>query len=228
MTLNTDLDWIRDHLPELWQARHWGTRPRWREHQDTTTTRAAKDAQARAERSWRADWNAKYAPGYSKAPLRVDILDLHEEARTKLDAWWLMLHPLPKGTAPDPDDVDHITTAAARLRDKIRGALGLIDDGQVLKGMCPFCLGVGPDTPQGGAHTLTFRRVPRPAAFPARPDDPTDDGTEIVVVCESGTCQPFDAECSLWIRGLPAWPWPEWGWLTQRMAHINDGMRKTA
>lgn len=227
-TLDNDLTWIRDHLTDLWEARHWSNRPRWHEHQDTATARETKDAEARAEKAWSTDWNAKYAPGYTKAPYRVEIADLHQEACTKLAAWRAMLDPADPDDALELPDLEHLMEAAARLRDKIRGALGLIDDGQVLKGVCPFCLGVGPDTPAGGAHTLTFRRVPRPAAFPVRKDDPTDDGTEIVVRCESGTCTPFDSECSLFIHGMPAWPWPEWGWLTQRMAHINDGIRKTA
>lgn len=92
--------------------------------------------------------------------------------------------------------------------------LGEAVEGRFLDAVCPFCLGYGPASPAGGAKTLVFRRIARRAAL-VMPGD--DDDTEMVIVCESGTCSPLEAEVGIWTHGNPAWPWSQWDWLAARL-----------
>lgn len=82
----------------------------------------------------------------------------------------------------------------------------MIYDGQRLDGVCPWC-GQGP-------RTLVVR-------IPDEPEDPAEPPAPMLVVCEGygRICEPPESDCGLYVRGRPAWPWTEWDWLAQRIAH---------
>lgn len=246
-----DLTWIKDRLPDLWNARLHGSRPRWRERPLTIEQRRKRDQEKRDEKAALDKQARAYMPGYSRAPLRVEVLDLwvhiltrahqlHEQiAQTighdRLDspssaydnpARYLTYaeHLLPEAVTMDPGLLQRTGHWAAGARVHMRALLGEIEDGQTLKAVCPFCIGRRQGRAIGGEHTMRFRRVPRPANIPAPKGDPTDDGTEMMIVCESGTCEPFSNEVTHSYRGNPAWPWSDWDWLAERLAHINADM----
>lgn len=189
---------------------------------------AAMSALARAERV-----DSRDAPGHSPAPLHVGALDvaLHTErevvrlAAAVADAGgWdrparglhpvqpalLFLYGFLERAAPLEGGLDRAARdILADIRERIEVQLGEAPMGQLLHALCPFCLGRTDATPVGGARTLRVRE---------RPTDPERKGTpEPVVICEGGRCQPFAAECSLWLDGLPAWRRGEWEWLAARL-----------
>ena len=86
-------------------------------------------------------------------------------------------------------------------------SLGLVTDGQLLPGLCPWCDGRTPAHPAGGAKTLRVRTLlDRP-----------------VVVCEGGLCAPESADCGLWWRALPAWDLHNEGaWLADRISRADE------
>ena len=218
------LEWLADHQAQLWDARLYGTPPRWREKQ---LTREQHEQAAELARAEAAEVDER-APGWSRAPLRVDVLDLHDHIVSKAQALRVIVaeHVGDIRTnrdlaaladmLPGADTItqERVAEWATAVRDRVRAILGEVEDGQTLKGLCPFCLGVGPNTPAGGAYTIRFRSVPRPT----RADR---DATEMLAVCESGTCNPLAAECSIWLRGNPAWAYHDWEWLAKRMRAVS-------
>lgn len=210
------LAWLADHVDDLWAAIE-GQKPRWRDG-------------ASADRSGPGSpWNMRALGVHIDLLTRSHIL--HESIAQTVG------HPRldpPTGTFDNPTryiayclellseatltDTGFLAQCAwiDPMRLSVAVLLGEVVEGQRLDALCPFCLGFGPASPAGGAKTLVFRRVPRRAGL--RPiTTAEDDGTEMVIVCESGTCNPFSAEVSLWVKGYPAWPWPDWEWLAARL-----------
>lgn len=235
----TDLEWITTRWPDLHQARLIGTPLPYREPQLTREQRNARDAEAKTERAEADD----RMPGYSRAPVRIPILDmlgrivmradlLHEQvaqtvghdrlppatSATENPARFLdyIRELLPEAADTRPELLARAATWAARTRHHMATTLGELEDGHVLKCVCPFCLGRTAEQPTGGAHTLRIRIVPAPAHL--------DVDTELVVVCESGTCEPFAGEVSMSVWGRPAWPTSEWEWLAKRIDVINGAV----
>lgn len=251
-TLET-LTWVRDRWPDLLKARLRGTPRPWHQTDETPPEVAAeRDRTARLERI-EADGRM---PGYSLAPLHVDVLDtmaqvlmtadlLHEDIAQTVGYPKLAYPTARRGPGPylDLDDnispvpyldyvvhlldqavdtdlkiAEHAARKAETMQTLIRTVLGEIVDGQLLDAICPFCLGVTPHHPAGGAKTMHFRLLPIP-------DQPATQGhvavtglVDPVIRCENPVdCKPFAVECGLWVKGQPAWRWPEWEWLAKRL-----------
>lgn len=234
-----DIDWITERWPDLRALVTGQTHRSWK-HALTQL-----DSVQRAEANRQA-WLDRHdvlgeTIGEAPAPLDVGILDVLADVLMRCD----MLHdhvaqtvghprlPAASGIDDDPrpflaytrqllpeacqDDPDMAEAAAERLRG-IRATmvaeLGDMEDGQRIRAICPFCMGRTHRFPVGGAFTLTIRVVP---VTHRRQDGTQEEHHEPIIVCESGDCRPFAAECSRWHRGRPAWPWPEWEWLAQRL-----------
>jgi hypothetical protein len=172
--------------------------------------------------------------GCIPAPLHLDILD----SMSSIVAWSDMLHELVAQTVGHPrlapaasaladprpflryvvellpeaaESDDEISEAALdkarRMQSIIISGLGEIFDGQTLDAVCPFCLGQTFKRP--GLHTLRVRLVPSRVA---------EGEMEFVIVCENPDgCRPFAAECDMWVKDRPAWPWSQWEWLASRL-----------
>jgi hypothetical protein len=235
----TDLEWIVTRWPDLRALVTSKAPERWKRAltQLDNAQRAERNVQAWLDRH---DVKGEVM-GEAPAPLNVGMLDLLAGVLMRCD----MLHEhvgqtvghprLPSATGIDDDprpflayvrellpeaceaDADMAEAAAERLssiRLSMAAELGDLEDGHTLAAICPFCMGRTPKFPTGGAYTLRIRTV----EVTHRMSNGEDlEAHEPMVVCESGDCRPFAAECSRWIRGNPAWPWPEWEWLAQRL-----------
>lgn|GEM_PF-2519913 len=216
--LTNDATWLADALDPLHQTRLKGTPRPWRQTELTPEQRAALDLEARAEKTARGAG----AFGESPAPIHLDVLDLEQNIdTTALTLCQLIEHARP-ATAITPLLTEHIhrTTAITRLRYIVRNTThlnpanphvihaanafhgyrtriettwGEITIGQRLKAPCPWC----------GAHQLRFRAIG------------PDHAQEIVLRCESGTCDPDETHCGTWHHGHPCWPMHEWAWLAR-------------
>lgn len=229
-----DLNWTADRWEDLVEYRLKGTPRPWQQPNELTPEkRAERDALACLERAEVERWGR--APGFSPAPLHVSTLDVMVDVIAEADtlhetiAQYLghnRLEPavsalddpsrfLAYAAALTREAAEHsidlfelIAEKAAVMRSAVASELGEIEDGHTLNAICPFCCGVTPRHPLGGAKTMRIRLV----------DDRLHPGhREAVIVCESGDCRPFSAECSLWVRGRPAWRFPEWDWLAERL-----------
>lgn len=229
------LRWVLDRWPDLWESRFRGTARPWRQPDDIPTeVRMERDRLARIERIEADD----RMPGYSLAPLHIDVLDtcadllmtadlLHEHVAQTVGHPTLD-HPataqadptpylryvialLPEAMEADPDMREAATEKAEAMESMILVTLGEISDGQMLNAVCPFCMGVTSRHPSGGARTLRFR-------FEEIQDAKMGTLADPLIVCENPVgCTPFAAECAKWIKGKPAWRWPDWDWLAQRL-----------
>lgn len=97
--------------------------------------------------------------------------------------------------------------------------LGVLGDGQLLPGMCPWCDGRTERFPVGGARTLRVRAV---VPDGRKLTDTTLDQADIrwLVVCENRWCEPPEADCGNRHRGRPAWPLAtEGAWLADRIEY---------
>lgn len=110
-----------------------------------------------------------------------------------------VLQLLPQATAADDTIPFYVENRCKALIDRAESALGLVTDGQLLDGLCPWCGGKTDHQPVGGARTLRVRNLPHLGGP--------------VLICEGGHCEPPDAECGARVRGLPAWPQWEWDWV---------------
>lgn len=91
----------------------------------------------------------------------------------------------------------YVEDEARRLRYDVAKYLGELTYGQRLKALCPWCRG---GTEKG--YTLRVREV----------------HGEPAIVCESGVCEPSEADCGVWVRGNPAWNLDREGaWLADRI-----------
>ena len=223
-----------DRWDDLVEYRLKGTPRPWRQPDELTPERRAeRDALARLEKAEVERWGR--APGFSPAPMHVSTLDvmvdvlaeadaLHETvaqylghdrlepATSALDDPTRFLHYVAVRVGPAAAESDDlfalVAEKAAAMRTAIASELGEIEDGQTLNAICPFCCGVTMRHSAGGAKTMRFRLI----------DDRLHEGEkEAVIVCESGACEPFAAECSLRVRNYPAWRFTDWEWLAERL-----------
>lgn len=221
-TAAADLWWLASHVDDLLESRFRGTPRPWREpaeldpHQRETLRQ--HDAQERAERSI-------LAIGEHPAPVHVDTLDLLVDLLATADdlaervaqAAGVERMPSPSSSvvsaepylrhaaawlgpaSSEPGLLEHVAEEAARLRSLVAVHLHELTHGQTLKARCPWC--------HGGIHggyTLRVRQM----------------GERTVVVCESGTCEPSEADCGLRHHGYPAWDLATEGeWLAARIEH---------
>jgi hypothetical protein len=112
----------------------------------------------------------------------------------------------------DPEAADDVRETAGRMRSTILAKLGEVFDGQELDAICPFCVGRTFSKP-AGERTLRVRLVPSRIV---------EGEQEFVVVCENEVgCKPFSAECDMWVKGRPAWPWSQWEWLAERLLPVK-------
>lgn len=215
--LAEDATWILDAWPALHASRLKGTPRPWRQTDLTPEARAELDAAAKAEK---LENNASTF-GESPAPLHLDVHDLlHKTAHT---AWraatWLTLTtigPHPAMCYPDQlltyirarahlaTDGEALNNHARQIRARrveIAKHFAEVVDGQRLKATCPWCL----------TDKLYFRAIG------------PETNHQIVVRCDSGTCQPPEGDCGTWMRGRPCWPFHEWEWLAARIDHHQAG-----
>ncbi|MEV0968500.1 hypothetical protein [Microtetraspora glauca] len=102
----------------------------------------------------------------------------------------------------------------------VASALGLLYDGQALDVECPWCRGVTPQTPAGGARTWRVRDLlGTKACSHGHPDRRFCDRCpqQVVIVCENDTCEPESKYVGTWWRGHPCWPVTEWEWLAKQV-----------
>ena len=231
---------VIERWPDLWESRIPGTKRPWRQPTDELPpeVRAERDRLARIEKAERDD----RAPGESEAPLHLDVLDLCAEILMAADLLHEHVaqtvgHPrlnppasayadprpyleyaatlLPEACEADPEMADAAAEKANAMLSKILIQLGEVMDGQKLDAICPFCCGVTTRHPSGGARTLRFRI--------SHYDDPKQGKVpDPLIVCENPVqCLPFAAECSLWVKGRPAWRRPDWDWLAERLLPVR-------
>ena len=216
-----DLEWLAAHTADIVDARLKGTSRPWQMPPDLNPEqREERDAHARAERADRTAHALAEAP----APLHLDVLDLLVDLLATADdlaeriaqAAGVERMPPAASASADPEPylrhaITHLPTAisvdqqlgwhvekeASRLRYDVAKHLGEFVYGQRLMAPCPWCRG---GVQQG--YTLRVREVHGEAA----------------IVCESGTCEPPEADCGTWTSGRPAWPLSREGaWLADRI-----------
>jgi hypothetical protein len=238
----TDLAFITEHWTDLLENRQPGTARPWRQALIDPERRAATLARDRDERAERDP----DAPGFTSAPLHVDVLDVITDIWVTLDELANLISPDWRNTraagaldrtnvethAPAP--VTHINGMVALIRtwlpvtapalpehrgDRIARrlhalttdvdrVLGLVRAGQLLNGAtCPWCRGVTPKHPAGGAITMRVEQIPGSTRMGTEPAP--------AVVCWNPLCDPPEDKCGTRYRGRPAWPWHEWDWLSQ-------------
>ncbi|TMR11735.1 hypothetical protein ETD86_34770 [Nonomuraea turkmeniaca] len=213
-----DLRWVAAYWEDLTEARLPGTARPWRHHDLTTDQQQERDRQAWEERLDRSS----VAPGEHPAPLDLGILDTMLDVLVRADdlaaaiAQHVGVEPLAPPRLGDTDARPYLEFAAQHLADdftfhaapvartmvtQVAHALALVFDGQRLDVECPWCRGITPDTPAGGARTWRVRELP---------------GNLIAIVCEN-LCEPPSKDVGTWWRGSPVWPLAEWDWLAKRV-----------
>ena len=224
--------WLGSRTHDIAEARLKGTSRPWQQPADLDPSqRAERDAQARLERAERDVG----AIGEHPAPLHLDVLDLlvdllatadHLAERIAQAAGVERMPPAASAMA-DPEPylryaAAHLAAAiesdellgvvveheASRLRYDVAKHLGEFVYGQRLACLCPFC--------DGGIEKRQTLRVREVRGIPS-------------VVCESGTCEPSEAECGTWLGSKPAWPLDtEAAWLAQRIEHAQEQRQRGA
>jgi hypothetical protein len=226
------LQTVHDRWPDLEDARLKGTR---RPHLSmrrslTAQARAEMDARARIERAEADD----HAPGFSPAPLHVDVLDVMANVLMWADALHGQvaqevghdrLDPAPHAYADarpyiaytiellrhcGPTLREEAAVRAEMMQAAMLMTLGEVFDGQELDAVCPFCMG---RTFERLAGEITMRiRIVESRVDP--------DAFDFLVVCENpAACQPFSNEVDIWHEGKPAWRFQRWAWLAERLIH---------
>lgn len=211
--IGTHASWISEAWPALHESRLKGTPRRWKQ------TDLATDRLQQLDAAHRAEKRAAGAPSGadSPAPLHLDVLDLllDIDHTSRYGARIIQAHTLddpPTDTIgrlgyiatnastldPHDDDTRRIEEQLRQHRAAITKQWAEVVDGQRLKAACPWCQG----------HQLYFRAIGGEAQ------------TEIVVTCETGTCEPGD-DAGVWYRGRPCWPMHEWSWLANRIDHTE-------
>lgn len=192
---NPDLAYLADRWPGLLAYRYPGTPRPWRE----LITR------------WLPDEDAPGAVDAHQAPVHVTtlalILEITHDARAWLrEAGQPTSGPVPAllavldrltGSQPVPGSFGgEVAVWAAWEARRVKGHLGEVPDGQVLKAACPWC----------GEARLVIRCL----ALVGREPEP-------FIRCESGVCAPGEHEVHAWWEGLPCWPMGSWPWLAGRL-----------
>ncbi|MGW0805253.1 hypothetical protein [Nonomuraea sp. NPDC002799] len=232
-----DLRWVAAYWPDLLDSRLQGTPAPWRRPELSAEQREERDLAAWLERLDRTG----DAPGATPAPVRVPVLDtlagLLAEAVDLADqlAAAVGCPELPPPSTGLADARPYLEFAAARLAEvtsdaelgawaygrtrpmvaTVARSLALLFDGQALDVECPWCRGITPESPAGGARTWRVRDL-----FGSRecrhgqPDRRFCGECEqmIVIVCEND-CEPPSKSVGTWWRGRPCWQVFEWDWL---------------
>lgn len=226
------LDWLIEYWPDLLEARLPLTTSQPRHAgQLGDEARAERDAQARAERAERSALGL----GESPAPVNVavlstilDVLVQADDLAAELTEWGIA----PILAPPGPGQLDarpYLARARAcllaelhdldepgpwheyadyhahRMYEQVARALAMLYTGQTVKVVCPWCHGVTPEHPAGGAHTWRVHELP---------------GGQIAIVCH-GICEPPAKEVGTWWGGAPCWPLAEWPRLA-KLAHAHE------
>ncbi|MFB4265332.1 hypothetical protein [Nonomuraea sp. GTA35] len=224
-----DLQWVAAYWEDLTEARLPGTARPWRHHDLTTDQQQERDRQAWEERLERST----EAPGEHPAPLDLGILDTMLDVLVRADdlaadiARHAGIPTLPPPRLGQTDARPYLDFAAKHLTDDLAQhaapiartmvaqtahALALVFDGQKLDVECPWCRGVTPDMPAGGARTWRVRELP---------------GNLIAIVCEN-VCEPPSKDVGTWWRGAPVWPLSEWDWLAKRVERAETKVKAVA
>lgn len=203
---------------------------------------AQRDREAKLERLERSG----IAPGETPAPCQLDVADLLSEVMSTADeladlvclATWrptpqpvvsafsnptrflnLVTRYLPLAATVDPALPGVVEARCDGLVYRAHAVLGLLGDGQLLDVVCPWCDGRAAGHPVGGAKTMRVRAQLPAGKRSVAGVDPKD--VRWLVVCESGLCEPPEADCGERLRGRPAWPLASEGeWLAQRFEAI--------
>lgn len=213
-----DLQWVAAYWEDLTDSRLPGSPRPWRHQHLTSDQQLERDRQAWQERLDRSS----LAPGEHPAPLDLGILDTMLDVLVRADdlAAAVALHagvqPLNPPRLAETDARPYLEFAAKHLSDdftfyaapiartmvvQTAHALALTYDGQRLDVECPWCRGITPETPAGGARTWRVRELP---------------GNMVAIVCEN-VCEPPSKDIGTWWRGNPVWPLSEWDWLAKRV-----------
>lgn len=215
-----DLEWVSAYWPDLAESRMPGTRRPWRQPDITAEQKELRDETARVER----DERSPLALGASPAPVDVAVLDLMSDI--VWDAFDLAETiaveggtGIPAPEAPSTAFADarpyldfaarHLTedladwaySTARRMMERVARTLAMVYDGQALEVVCPWCRGVTPDHPGGGAATWRVREMP---------------GGMVGIVCEN-VCEPPSRDVGTWWGGHPVWPISDWDSLARRI-----------
>jgi hypothetical protein len=194
----------------------------------------ARHENALARRQKARSENVMTPLGEVPAPCNLDVMDLLADLLTAADEMaetvavtvHRPVNPPASSAFADPAPYldlvrEHLDLAATVddtldrwVAEKCRGLLlrannqlGLVMDGQLLAGLCPWCGGRTSKHPVGGARTLRIRLVAV-----------GDDSEVPAVVCESSLCEPPDEDFGTTWRGRPAWPLDTEGvWLSRRI-----------
>lgn len=216
-----DLRLVAELWPSLVDSRIPGTPVPYREPAITPERRAELDHEARQER---LDRNG-LAPGEHPDAARPEVLDLMGSVladaedlaeRVSLAAWCPVLEPSSSAFSDptpflqraadylplaDRELLRYVAVVAGGMAGQVTDALGLRDDGQVLRVLCPWCGGNWL-----GERTLRVRVLP---------------GDMVAIVCEAGLCSPPLGDVGTWYRGRPCWPLHMWPWLAQRIGRAE-------
>lgn len=221
-----DLQWVAAYWEDLTESRLPGTPRPWRHQTLTLDQQAERDRLAWQERFERSS----IAPGEHPAPLDLGVLDTMLDVLVRADdlaaeiAQHVGVPPIAPPRLGDTDARPYLEFAAKHLTEdftyaaapiartmvaQVAHALALVFDGQRLDVECPWCRGVTPDTPAGGARTWRVRELP---------------GNLIAIVCEN-VCEPASKEVGTWWKGCPVWPLSEWDWLAKRVERAENSVK---
>lgn len=217
-----DLRYIAERYDDFHQARLKGTPRPWQQPQGASGRDAVRTELARTEHAERT----ALAIGEHPAPLHLDVFDALIDLLATADELADRVSqeagvdrlPYPRSAMDDAapylrhaaehlqgvghDLLAYVAEHVTRLRSVIDRHLGELTTGQRLLAECPWCRGVTDSHPGGGAFTLRVRQS----------------GGDILIVCESGGCEPTEADCGLRHRGMPAWDLhTEGAWLADRI-----------
>lgn len=160
-------------------------------------------------------------PGYTKAPLIIDALDLLLDIQGDTHAWLAQAGNTTPGRMPTPlvtlDETlrianrrggqwcDEVTAwakaTAQRVRTRLEGDL----TGQTIKAPCPICAATG---------TLRIRSIKAGGL------------NEPYLTCESGYCRPPEGYCANFLGELPVWPMSEWEWFAGLLEAQEEVLKK--
>ncbi|GGS88375.1 hypothetical protein ACFFV7_51040 [Nonomuraea spiralis] len=215
------LAWLIEYWPDLVEARlPMATRRPQHAGELGEQARAERDVQARLERVERSVLGL----GESPAPVDVTVLSTILDVLVRADDLAAELTEptiAPVLAPPGPGQLDarpYLARARAcllaelhdldepgpwyalaeptvhRMYEQVAKALAMLYTGQVVRVTCPWCHGVTPEHPAGGAHTWRVHELP---------------GGQIAIVCH-GACEPPAREVGTWWGGAPCWPISEW------------------
>jgi hypothetical protein len=213
-TIPANIDWIIQRWPHILELRLKGTPRPWKTPDLTPEQWAEMDRRAREEKQERG----AFTLGESPAPVHLDMLDTQLDIARRVQELALTMsgqlqHNLRRHKHPDPvphlhylkghlhkiDNELHnrIRRETAAIRHAMATLFTEVFDGQRLKTDCPWC------------------KLPKLYIRMIGPED----NPQPIVACESGTCEPPEADCGKYWRGNPAWPFYEWEWLAQQINH---------